>query len=896
MIGQRVLHYQILEKLGEGGMGVVYKARDTRLDRLVALKFLPPERVADPERKRRFIREARAASGLNHPNIITIHDIASERGVDFMVMEYVAGKALDRLIPRKGLRLNEALKYAVEMADALAAAHAAGIVHRDVKPSNFMLTEKGHVKVLDFGLAKLTEPVGPEEETVTARTAEGTVLGTVAYMSPEQAEGKPVDARSDIFSFGSTVYHMLTGRRPFQGQSVTATLAAILHAEPKPISEVAEGVPPELERIVLLCLRKNPDRRFQHVVDVKIALEQLAEEHDSGRLVRRPLAARRRLWPATALVAIVALAAGAAAVWLWMRPGKPPAGVVLTRLTSDTGLTSQPDLSPDGKLLAYTSDRGGENLDIWVQELAGGSAIRLTQHPADDVEPAFSPDGGRIAFHSSRDSDGLYVIPTLGGEERLVARNGHRPRFSPDGRSIAYWVGDPSNAAPSGKIYVIPAGGGAPKQLVADFADARQPVWSPDGTNILFHGVRLAQEPADWWVAPLDGRPPVPMRALSALRVQGLTPYQGPARWIGDQLLFAAHLGDSINLWRATMRPGPWRLADVPERLTVGTSVEANPSATADGRMVFASIRSRSRVWSLKGDPVQGTFGTEFRPLVERETSSVKPALSDDGKTLVLLLQRTRGFDLLVKDLETGRERSLGWAPSDVCRPALTHDGSRVAYSVMEDTRRAIYVVALAQGAVEQVCENCGDVTGWSADGGALLYLEGQPGKVNLLRLAGREKIQLLRHPELALEQAHFSPDNRWIVFCAQTGSNQKRIFVAAYRDGGAKPPGEWIPITDGQSWDDKAEWSPDGNLLYYYSRRDGFGCLWKQPLDPTTKRPRGAAAAVAHFHATRFTLRNLALPLLAISVARDKIVFTAGEVSANIWMTRAEGLHPPQN
>ncbi len=879
-------------------MGVVYRARDTRLGRVVAVKLLSPEAAASLDFERRFSREARAASALNHPHIATIYDIDKADGVCFIAMEYIPGKTLRKLIGRSGLPVREALKYAVQIAGALAAAHQTGIIHRDVKPANVMVTDKGVAKLLDFGLAKVTSTEADSDastQSLYSRTHEGAVIGTAPYMSPEQAEGKPVDARSDIFSFGSTLYHMLSGRPPFQGESITGTLAAILHREPKPLSQVVEGVPPELERIVSLCLRKDPDRRFQHIDDVKIQLEQLADEFDSGVPTPQAPKDRRRVWPAVVLAAIVATAAGAGAVWLWMRPSKPAAEAVLTRLTSDTGLTSEPDLSPDGKLLAYASDRGGENLDIWVQELAGGSAIRLTQHPADDVAPAFSPDGGRIAFQSSRDGGGLYVIPTLGGEERLVARHGTRPRFSPDGRNIAYWVGDPTNRAPSGRIYVVPSGGGGPRQLASDFADARQPVWSPNGTHVLFHGVRRTQDPVDWWVAPIDGRPPVPTGAYKVFRDQGLTPYQGPARWIGDELLFAARLGDSTNLWRATVSPGTWRLAGAAERLTFGTSVEADPSVTADGRMAFDSIRGVYRVWSLKGDSLQGSFGSEFRPLLDGAASSWGPALSADGKTVVLLLQRTGGWDLLAKDLETDRERSLGWVPADVSRPVLTQDGSRVAYSAMERARRAIYVVVLAQGTVEQVCEDCGDATGWSADGGALLYLEGQPGKVNLLRLAGRERTQLLRHPEYALEQAHFSPDSRWIVFSAQTAPNQRRIFVASYRNGKAKPPEEWIPITDGQDWDDKAEWSPDGNLIYYYSRRDGFGCLWKQPLDPTTKRPLGATAAIAHFHGARFTLRHLPLPSLAISVARDKIVFTAGEVSANIWMTRAEGKHALQ-
>jgi len=247
MTGTIVSHYRILEKLGSGGMGVVYKAEDTKLGRTVALKVLPPDRVADPNRKRRFVQEARAASALNHSNIIKIYDIDEAEGVHYIGMEYVEGKTLDRLIARHGLRGNETLKYAVQMAAALAKAHSAGIVHRDLKPTNVMVTDDGLVKVLGFGLAKLTEaaPASKAETAVTVEptTEEGTILGTVGYMSPEQAEGKPVDGRSDIFSFGSVLYEMLTGQRAFQGETRASTIAAILREEPKPLSQVVEGLP-----------------------------------------------------------------------------------------------------------------------------------------------------------------------------------------------------------------------------------------------------------------------------------------------------------------------------------------------------------------------------------------------------------------------------------------------------------------------------------------------------------------------------------------------------------------------------------------------------------------------------------------------------------------------------
>ena len=344
MIGRTISHYEITAKLGAGGMGVVYKARDSHLKRFVALKVLPPEKVADPERKQRFVREARAASALNHPNIVTVYDIDQSDGVDFIAMEHVEGKTLDELIGRKGLKLSEALKYAIQIADALAKAHAAGIVHRDLKPGNVMVTPDGRVKVLDFGLAKLTETAsaGPEDSTLTAAqsTELGLVVGTASYMSPEQAEGKMVDARSDIFSFGSVLYEMLTGRRAFRRDSAALTLAAILHLEPPGLPE---GTPSELERIVAHCLRKDPARRFQHMADVKVELEELKEESDSGKLVgeQAPSHPRNRRFLRPALAASAVLALAAASVFLWQRVHAKPLSdkdvLVLADFTNTTG-------------------------------------------------------------------------------------------------------------------------------------------------------------------------------------------------------------------------------------------------------------------------------------------------------------------------------------------------------------------------------------------------------------------------------------------------------------------------------------------------------------------------------------------------------------------------------
>lgn len=339
MVGRTVLQYQFLEKLGAGGMGEIYRAQDTRLNRFVAIKVLTPESSGDPDRRRRFLQEAQAASALNHPNIIIIHDIISEEGKEFMVMEYVVGKTLVDLIPKGGLRAPLALKYAVQMADALSSAHAIGIVHRDLKPANVMATETGLVKILDFGLAKLTDrspmsSAGDNTQTIggASLTVEGSIIGTVNYMSPEQAQGKKVDTRSDIFSFGVVLYEMVTGARAFGGDNALSTLSAILRDEARPIAEVAPDVPPQIEQLIRRCLRKNPDQRWQSMQDVKMALQALKHESDSGSLYKPKIAPAKKRTPTKevvgAVIGLVLVAGAGIGARIWSTRHKPaPAAV-----------------------------------------------------------------------------------------------------------------------------------------------------------------------------------------------------------------------------------------------------------------------------------------------------------------------------------------------------------------------------------------------------------------------------------------------------------------------------------------------------------------------------------------------------------------------------------------
>jgi len=908
MIGRTLGHYRIEEKLGEGGVGVVYRALDLHLDRPVAIKVLRPKAALDPRRKQRFVQEAKAASALDHPNIITVYDIDNDQGVDFIAMEYIDGRTLHQAIARRGLELTQALKYALQITSALATAHQAGIVHRDLKPANVMVKESGLVKVLDFGMAKLTEPAEPDEISVTEsahfsdlpRTEEGTVVGTAAYMSPEQAEARKVDARSDIFSFGAVFYEMITGRQAFTGEARLTILFSIVREDPKPAGEMVPGLPPEIDTVIARCLRKDPRRRFQVMEDVQIALQEVLEACEAKAPPHRARPRRRWLYGAVAAGAV-----GLAVLGISVRFKRPPAPArqpALTRLTADSGLAGWPALSPDGKLLVYASDRSGEGkLDLWLQQVSGGDPVRLTREPADAREPAFAPDGASIAFRAERDGGGVYLIPLLGGEPRLIARHGRRPRFSPDGKWIVYWVRDESWGP--GESYVAPSGGGASRLIQPGFADTHYPIWAPDGQHLLFCGTRDSEQPGetghDWWVTTLDGRTAVKTGAFELFQAQGLS-YPAadmtsglpndPGDWSGDRVFFSARLGDSVNLWQVAIRPEPWRAVGPPQRVTFGATQDLHPSASA-GRLVFVSGATNVDIWGASLDANRGRLSGEPQPLAQHGAAyDAQPSLSADGNKLVYITDRSGSRDVWIKDLTSGREMALTATPVPEGFPKISPDGSKVAYRVIENPKQAIYVAPSSGGAAEKACEDCGIPTDWSSDGTRLLFEPGSViARVVLFRLGSREQAELFPQPRYGLHAARLSPDQRWVAYHGDTGPFTRQIFVAPFREGAPATEKEWIPVTDGSAMDHHPVWSPDGNLLYFLSEREGFRCIRAQRLHPVTRRPMAASFPVAHFHTAR---RSLLMSVRAspshvgLSVARGRIAFSVEELSGNIWMT----------
>jgi Tol biopolymer transport system component/DNA-binding winged helix-turn-helix (wHTH) protein len=616
---------------------------------------------------------------------------------------------------------------------------------------------------------------------------------------------------------------------------------------------------------------------------------------DTEEVVGRYVTRRKgRVWIWLSAGLILAVAITTIVWWVWERP--MPSGMFLTRMTADSGLTTDPAISPDGKLVAYASDRaGGRSLDIWVQQLApGGQAIQLTKGDADEHEPSFSSDGTRIVYRSEQGGGGIYVVPTFGGEPTLLARGGRSPRFSPDGKWIAYWVGvfvaSPLGAgAGSRGIYIVPSAGGSPRELLTGLAESAHPVWSPDGRYILLFGSQVlngalplgpTQQGADWWIAPAEGGSARPTGAFAILRQQGLaTTYPAeiprPACWIGDSVIFSARFRDTVNLWRIRLSPGDLRASRPLERLTSGTGLEAYPSVSLDRRLLFASLSLQVNLWSLPMDVSQGRVGGALRRLTEGMVLDAHPSICPDGSLVVFDSTRAASAkpELWIKDLESGRERLLAPSDSNPFHPNISRDCSKVAYTQDDGD----YVVLATGGPAEKLCTDCSMIWDWSADQRRMLLSQRETPGIALFDLASRTSKIFLRSSGY-LFQARFSPDEKWVVV---QGSG---LWISPIRSGVGARESEWISITGISEQADKPRWSPHGTMIYYTSERDGFPCIWAQRVDDLTKRPVGPPFAIYHFHTARLSMVPAGYGALEISVAKDKIVLNLGELTGNIW------------
>ncbi len=805
--GEQVGPFVIQAPLGTGGMGEVYLACDPRLSREVAIKVLLPGAMGNPERRARFVREAKLASSLSHPNIVTIYAIDSTevdgKVVDFVAMEHVRGKTLDKLIGRRGLRLNDALRYARQIADGLAAAHAAGVIHRDLKPANIMVNDHGEVKILDFGLAKLIEPeaadVWAPTESIHFESATGAIAGTVAYMAPEQAEGQNVDGRSDIFSFGAVLYEMVTGRRAFSGATTLSTLASVLHSDPAPVSEAREPVPRELSRIIKRCLQKDPRRRWQNVVDLKIALEDVAEElalsKNAGAAEASTARSSGRLW--RFLAAVLTAAALASGVYL--------GGHLLTR--------PHPTFQ------------------------------RLTFRRGNIAEARFSPDG-TVLFSAQWAADPTRIFSTQPGrnESRQLDLPAARILSVSSSGELAILLGSPSRGTP-GTLARVPLSGGAPREILENVNDAD---WSPDGATLAVSrtmgGHNRIEYPIGKVLNDTTGRPPLGLRVSPKGDLLAFFEYDNA---VGD---FAVTVLDTRGRKRVLSRG--WRveggLAWSPNGDEVwyggaatGTETKLRAVKIAGGDRVITdepaaiAIQDVARSGKLLvtvEDSRIGMMGLSPGLDQERDLSWFDGSriydISADGKTVLfeeLTYGKSRNPAIYIRNTDGTPAIRLG----DGNRPALSPDGKWIACIVSDGPRTSLTLLPTGAGELRTIGPSPMhyERVEWFPDGQRILFEGSEPNRPLRSFIQGLDGAAPVPVTPEGVVVSHVSPDQKYATMVVS-----RRLTLFPLRGGGAKAVANLNP---GES---VLRWNADGRALLL-RKTDGPAALSIERLDIGTAR-----------------------------------------------------------
>ena len=865
---RRLSQYRIGELLGGGGMGVVYKAEDIHLGRPVALKFLPVDMAGDPAAKARFLHEARAASALDHPNICTVYEIGeTEESQLYLAMPCYEGETLRARIGRGPLPVPEALDCAYQIAKGLARAHRHGIVHRDVKPANLMITSDGLVKILDFGVAKLAG------EASLTRT--GAAVGTAAYMAPEQIRGEEVDARADLWSLGVVLYEMVTGRRPFPGDNPEAVQHAVLARTPEPVARLRPDAPPELERLVHGLLSKSVDGRYPTADAVAAELRILLERSGVSASFP-PLPARRvrpALWKRLGAAVLILSAVGVAALVLWQlqaRLGRPPVATQVTQLTEAQGRELFPSLSPDGSFFVYSRADGGDQ-DVFLQRVGGRNPINLTaDSAADDTQPVYSPDGRWIAFRSERDGGGLFVMGATGESVRRVAPFGYQPAWSPDSREIACateTVTSPATRRTTSRLWRVEVES-SHRTLLSE-GDAVQPSWSPDGRRIAFWGMQPRGTRRVLFTVPARGP-----GGVETVLDDGSLSWNPVWSADGRFLYHASDRGGSMNLWRIAVDPGTGRARGKPEPVTTPAQSVGPFSLSADGsRIVYATDESRAEVLRLPLDPATGRATGEPAPVTRaRSLNEVEP--SPDGQWLVLqgkapdedlFVVRPDGSGLRQITDDPFRDRQARWSP----------DGAWIYFQSDRRGEFRIWAVRPDGSGLREVAARAGTNLFNpipSPDGRALVCSQGYEGAVlamlaDLAKPPADRRLEPVRMPgweDFLLNVRSWSPDGGWLAGelgnrKTLTGAGLGVYSLESRRFERLVPAGrgDWIVFLDG-----------DRTLLYL----DGSSI---QAVDRTSGRTWPVArardgAALVHF---------------SVSPDRRTLYLLEGISEGDIWM-----------
>ncbi len=736
LVGRTLGPYEILSLIGRGGMGEVYQARDTRLDRMAALKILPIEVAADPDRLRRFVREAKAASALNHPNIATIYDIGESDGIHWIAMELVEGQTLAERMKDRPLEMDEILEIGIQTAEGLGAAHKKGIIHRDIKPANLMLTPEGRVKILDFGLAKMEKQKGlaAAVETSETHTLPGLIMGTARYISPEQVLGQPVDHRTDIFSLGVVLYEMAAGQPPFAGETPSAIFDAIVHQPITWPARVQARIPEELRRIIQKALEKFCPIRYATASDLGTDLKRLKRDTELESMAAREAVAdipsqpvkaiqtKRTPWK-WALAGLLGLFV-VSAVILWFGKSRsavtPEAPLMAIPLTSYPGNEEGASFSPDGSQVAFAwNGEKEDNWDIYVKVIGSDQKMRLTTNPAPDQWPAWSPDGRQIAFCRDLGAGkrAVVLISPLGGPERILTEgvltnedvDGPFLSWSPDGRALAMVEQANLGSRPQVVLYMMETGEKHPLMKVTE-ADARDscPAFSPDGRTLAFCRW-LAWDSSDLYLLDLsrDLKPIGEPRRLTSQKL----PTLGPT-WVADGSALIYSAGG--NLWRVAASG-----SSKPQRLSsLGQDAVWPAISPRASRLAYAHWTEDLNIWRVEMSSPQGKTNPPVR-FISSTLDEYEPQYSPNGKKIAFKSDRSGSLEIWACDADGSNASPLtNFGKGFFSQPRWSPDSSRLTFSLSMEERTELYVINASGGAPQHLISSAGSENpSWSKDG-----------------------------------------------------------------------------------------------------------------------------------------------------------------------------------